>query len=52
MGFNFKALLYDYLTFFFFPKMKMGTQMELRNNVLISAQERKVTVGEIRIVRP
>lgn len=37
---------------FFFPKMKIGTQMELRNNVFISAEVRKVTVGEIRIVRP
>lgn len=37
---------------FLFPKTEMGTQMELRNNMLVSAQVKKVTVGEMRIVRP
>lgn len=50
MGFNFKALFYDYLPIFF-PRIEMGTQMELRNNMFVSAQVRKVTVGEMRIVR-
>lgn len=37
---------------FSFPKMEAGTRMKLRNNVLVSAQVRKVTVGEMRIARP